>query len=91
MYKLQEGKSTVLLVQCMFSNQQKAGAECTDGESLRLRNVTDDPAVSRLRRRVTWLESIIRERLPDVDLSLEALLETSGPPEETLSSFGRDD
>ncbi|KAK7186061.1 hypothetical protein PSPO01_07873 [Paraphaeosphaeria sporulosa] len=64
------------------TNCRKAGAECTDGESLRLRSVPDDPAVSRLRRRVTWLEAIIRERLPDVDLSVEAPIEGSEPPEE---------
>ncbi|KAF9739172.1 hypothetical protein PMIN06_002285 [Paraphaeosphaeria minitans] len=64
------------------TNCRKAGAECTDGESLRLRSVPDDPAVSRLRRRVAWLESIIRETLPDIDLSVEAPIEGSVPPEE---------
>ncbi|KAF2451961.1 hypothetical protein P171DRAFT_401823 [Karstenula rhodostoma CBS 690.94] len=74
------------------TNCKKAGAKCTDGESLRLRSVPDDPAVSRLRRRVTWLESIIREKLPDIDLSVEAPIGTSEPPEDGAGPlFGRDD
>ncbi|OAL47010.1 hypothetical protein IQ07DRAFT_614179 [Pyrenochaeta sp. DS3sAY3a] len=51
------------------SNCVKASAECVDGESVRLHSIPRDRTVQRLRSRVTWLESIIRERLPDVDLS----------------------
>lgn len=51
------------------SNCKKASAECVDGESLRLRDAPHNRVVSRLRRRIAWLESIIREQLPDVDLS----------------------
>lgn len=35
--------------------------------------------MSRLQRRVAWLESIIKERLPDVDLTMEAPYQTAGP------------
>jgi hypothetical protein len=59
------------------SNCSKASAECTDGESLRLRDVPHNRAVSRLKRRIVWLESIIRERLPDVDLSRDCHPEAS--------------
>lgn len=46
--------------------------------------------MSRLRSRVTWLESIIRARLPDIDLSVEAPIEGSEPPEErTAISMGQ--
>lgn len=55
------------------SNCIKASATCTDGESLRLRDAPRNRTVSRLKRRITWLESIIRERLPDVDLTVDAL------------------
>ncbi|CAN9267125.1 unnamed protein product [Alternaria alternata] len=58
------------------SNCRKAAAECIDGDSVRLRsgpadlnNAPGRGLFNKLRRRVTWLESIIRERLPDVDLS----------------------
>lgn len=47
--------------------------------------------MSRLQRRVTWLESIIRENLPDVDLSLEPPPGSSEPPGQTISSFMRDE
>lgn len=57
------------------SNCRKAAAECVDGESIRLRvhtdrsNTSDRATISRLRRRIRWLESVVREQLPDVDLS----------------------
>lgn len=58
------------------SNCRKAAAECIDGESVRLRAGPNDRAIAsdratihRLRRRIRWLETVIRERLPDVDLS----------------------
>lgn len=58
------------------SNCRKAAAECADGDSVRLRagpteqsNSSDRATINRLRRRIKWLESIVRERLPEVDLS----------------------
>ena len=58
------------------SNCRKAAAECVDGESVRLRagpndrsTASDRATIHRLRRRIRWLESVVRERLPDVDLS----------------------
>ncbi|OAK94901.1 hypothetical protein IQ06DRAFT_199439, partial [Phaeosphaeriaceae sp. SRC1lsM3a] len=58
------------------SNCRKAEAQCVDGDSIRLRtgphdrsNAPNQTSINRLRRRITWLESIIRQRLPDVDLS----------------------
>ncbi|KAH7355903.1 fungal-specific transcription factor domain-containing protein [Pyrenochaeta sp. MPI-SDFR-AT-0127] len=59
------------------SNCKKAGAICTDGESLRLGELPRNRTLSRLRNRVAWLESIIRERLPDVDLSAGPHLDTA--------------
>ncbi|PSN66577.1 hypothetical protein BS50DRAFT_634085 [Corynespora cassiicola Philippines] len=63
------------------TNCKKASVECADGESLRLRHIprenVADPNGS---RRVAWLESIIRERLPDVDLA-------PGPPGEPSGSL----
>ncbi|KAJ8113253.1 hypothetical protein OPT61_g4578 [Boeremia exigua] len=64
------------------SNCRKASAECVDGDSARLRSgpndrTADRVVINRLRRRVAGLESIIRERLPDVDLTI-ALSELSG-------------
>ena len=71
----------IIVAQCdgqypTCSNCRKAVAECIDGDSVRLRSGPADLSnapgrglVNKLRRRVTWLESIIRERLPDVDLS----------------------
>ncbi|KAJ4305643.1 hypothetical protein N0V90_001174 [Kalmusia sp. IMI 367209] len=74
------------------TNCRKAAAECTDGESLRLRHVAEDHLVaSRLRTRVTWLESIIRERLPDVDLTVETQPETPEPHGERTASFTHGD
>lgn len=50
--------------------------ECVDGDSVRLQPSSHRTAerraertVTRLKSRITWLESIVRERLPDVDLS----------------------
>ncbi|KAH7070137.1 fungal-specific transcription factor domain-containing protein [Paraphoma chrysanthemicola] len=51
-------------------NCRRASAECVDGESARLRSVP---------RRIAWLEAIIRERLPDVDLSAGAPQEIPAP------------
>lgn len=49
--------------------------ECVDGDSVRLRagpadqsTASDRATIKRLRRRIHWLESVVRERLPDVDL-----------------------
>ncbi|KAK2616495.1 hypothetical protein QQS21_000537 [Conoideocrella luteorostrata] len=49
-------------------NCQNTGSECVDGESARLR---DFPRayITNLKDRVNWLEDIVREKCPDVDLS----------------------
>ncbi|KAH7069635.1 fungal-specific transcription factor domain-containing protein [Paraphoma chrysanthemicola] len=64
-------------------NCRRASAECVDGDSVRLRSVprdrTGESEVPRLRGRIAWLEAIIRERLPDVDLSAEASQEIPAP------------
>ncbi|KAI1260474.1 fungal-specific transcription factor domain-containing protein [Xylariaceae sp. FL1019] len=52
------------------SNCQSAGATCTDGESIRLKD-TPRAWITHLERRVAWLESIVRARCPDVDLAQE--------------------
>ncbi|KAH6622005.1 fungal-specific transcription factor domain-containing protein [Boeremia exigua] len=56
------------------SNCRKASAECFDGGSIRLRNGPQErnaerTEMKRLRKRVRALESIVRERLPDVNLT----------------------
>ncbi|KAJ4992982.1 C6 transcription factor (fungal specific transcription factor) [Stagonosporopsis vannaccii] len=56
------------------SNCRKASTDCVDGDSIRLRNGPQDrnadrAVINRLRRRIAGLESIIRERLPDIDLT----------------------
>ncbi|RSM13548.1 hypothetical protein CDV31_005846 [Fusarium ambrosium] len=56
-------------------NCRNAGAACTDGESARLKDLPRE-YISTLKRRISWLEGIIRSRCPDVDLSQE-------PPPET--------
>ncbi|KAK1700694.1 fungal-specific transcription factor domain-containing protein [Colletotrichum godetiae] len=50
------------------NNCKKAGVACTDGESVRLRDLPR-AQISNLIDRVKWLESIVRERCADVDLS----------------------
>lgn len=50
-----------------------------DGESLRLRDMPrEDNEVSKLRSRVAWLESIIRSRLPDLELAEGPLQDAGG-------------
>lgn len=58
------------------SNCRKAAVECVDGDSIRLRagptdqsTASDRATINRLRRRIKWLESVVRERLPDVNLT----------------------
>ncbi|KAH8201924.1 hypothetical protein TruAng_003916 [Truncatella angustata] len=50
------------------SNCRSAGATCTDGASARIRGLPR-AHITGLQKRVAWLESIIRSRCPDVDLS----------------------
>ncbi|CAJ0553297.1 Ff.00g118090.m01.CDS01 [Fusarium sp. VM40] len=61
-------------------NCRNAGAACTDGESARLKDLPRE-YISTLKSRISWLESIVRSRCPDVDLSQD-------PPEdhETLDT-----
>ncbi|KAK2023148.1 fungal-specific transcription factor domain-containing protein [Colletotrichum zoysiae] len=54
------------------NNCKKARVTCTDGESLRLRDLPR-AQIANLKERVRWLEGIVRERCSDVDLS-------QGPP-----------
>ncbi|CAG7559245.1 unnamed protein product [Fusarium equiseti] len=49
-------------------NCRNAGAVCTDGESARLKDLPRE-YISTLKKRIAWLESIVRSRCPDVDLS----------------------
>lgn len=59
------------------SNCKKAASECIDGDSVRLRDsgqhdrrhAPQRTLINKLRRRISWLESIIREELPNLDLS----------------------
>ncbi|KAJ3492636.1 hypothetical protein NLG97_g5256 [Lecanicillium saksenae] len=48
-------------------NCRNAGAACTDGLSARLKDLPR-AEISSLKSRVAWLETIIRQRCPDVDL-----------------------
>ncbi|KAK1980165.1 fungal-specific transcription factor domain-containing protein [Colletotrichum cereale] len=54
------------------NNCGKAGVACTDGESVRLRDLPR-AQIANLKERIRWLEDIVRERCSDVDLS-------GGPP-----------
>ncbi|SPJ79338.1 related to purine utilization positive regulator [Fusarium torulosum] len=49
-------------------NCRNAGAACTDGESARLKDLPRE-YISTLKSRISWLESIVRSRCPDVDLT----------------------
>ncbi|KAI0599793.1 fungal-specific transcription factor domain-containing protein [Biscogniauxia sp. FL1348] len=49
------------------SNCEKIGVECVDGESLRSRTLPRG-YINSLAGRIKWLESIIRNRCPDIDL-----------------------
>ncbi|KAF4989693.1 hypothetical protein FGRMN_8962 [Fusarium graminum] len=49
-------------------NCRNAGALCADGESARLKDLPRE-YISTLKNRISWLESIVRSRCPDVDLS----------------------
>ncbi|RSL57479.1 hypothetical protein CEP54_008237 [Fusarium duplospermum] len=51
-------------------NCRNAGAACTDGESARLKDLPREYILT-LKRRISWLEGIVRSRCPDVDLSQE--------------------
>ncbi|KAH8901451.1 hypothetical protein GQ53DRAFT_790027 [Thozetella sp. PMI_491] len=53
------------------NNCKKASATCTDGDSLRLRDVPreDDETAADLRKRISFLESVLREQLPSYDIS----------------------
>ncbi|KAF4977021.1 hypothetical protein FZEAL_6383 [Fusarium zealandicum] len=51
-------------------NCVNAGVSCTDGESARTKDLPRE-YISGLKRRISWLESIVRARCPDVDLSQE--------------------
>lgn len=68
----------------MCGNCTRASADCVDGDSIRLRPAprerVSEREMARLRRRLEWLEFIIRDRLPDVDLAGET------PPQETAGS-----
>ncbi|KAF6817939.1 C6 transcription factor [Colletotrichum sojae] len=55
------------------NNCKKASVACTDGESVRLRDLPRASRISNLKERIRWLEGIVRERCPDVDLA-------QGPP-----------
>ncbi|TQV92423.1 fungal specific transcription factor [Cordyceps javanica] len=54
-------------------NCRNVGAACTDGLSARLKDL---PRISSLKARIAWLESIIRQRCPDIDL------ENGQPPQD---------
>ncbi|KAH7023958.1 fungal-specific transcription factor domain-containing protein [Ilyonectria destructans] len=62
-------------------NCRNAGATCADGESARLRDLPRAYIVN-LKRRISWLESIVRSRCPDVDLNQEL-----PPGDETEDQF----
>ncbi|CAM1505114.1 Fc.00g107510.m01.CDS01 [Cosmosporella sp. VM-42] len=49
-------------------NCKNAGVVCADGESARLRDLPR-AYITNLKSRISWLETIIRSRCPDVDLS----------------------
>ncbi|KAJ6786332.1 hypothetical protein PWT90_04722 [Aphanocladium album] len=65
-------------------NCRNAGAACTDGLSARLKDLPRAEILS-LKSRIAWLENIVRQRCPDVDLESgqphqdidPAMLETS--------------
>ncbi|KAH8591754.1 fungal-specific transcription factor domain-containing protein [Bisporella sp. PMI_857] len=59
------------------SNCRNVGVACTDGASLRTRELPR-AHITALKNRTAWLESIIRARCPDVDLSLGASSTASG-------------
>ncbi|KAH8176593.1 fungal specific transcription factor domain-containing protein [Sarocladium implicatum] len=61
-------------------NCENAGVACVDGESAKLRDLPRS-YIGGLQSRVKWLESIIRERCPDIDL-------TEGPTVAGSSSPG---
>ncbi|ETS81713.1 hypothetical protein PFICI_06715 [Pestalotiopsis fici W106-1] len=53
------------------SNCKNAGIACADGASARMRGLPR-AHLADLRNRIAWLESIIKERCPDIDLSQDA-------------------
>ncbi|CAF3441470.1 unnamed protein product, partial [Fusarium graminearum] len=61
------------------NNCRNAGAACTDGESARLKDLPRE-YISTLKNRIAWLESIVRSRCPDVDLSQD-------PPSDIQEAF----
>ncbi|KAI8304579.1 Positive regulator of purine utilization [Colletotrichum sp. SAR11_59] len=50
------------------NNCKKASVACIDGESVRLKDLPR-AQISNLKDRIRWLESIVRDRCPDVDLA----------------------
>ncbi|XWW99110.1 hypothetical protein V2A60_007118 [Cordyceps javanica] len=56
-------------------NCRNVGAACTDGLSARLKDLPR-AEISSLKARIAWLESIIRQRCPDIDL------ENGQPPQD---------
>ncbi|UZP43599.1 hypothetical protein NXS19_011411 [Fusarium pseudograminearum] len=64
-------------------NCRNAGAACTDGESARLKDLPRE-YISTLKNRISWLESIVRSRCPDVDLSQDVPSEIQEAFDDTL-------
>ncbi|KAJ4268939.1 hypothetical protein NW762_003010 [Fusarium torreyae] len=65
-------------------NCRNAGATCTDGESARLKDLPRE-YISSLKNRISWLESIVRSRCPDVDLSQDPpATEMEDAPSDTI-------
>ncbi|OBS17716.1 hypothetical protein FPOA_09448 [Fusarium poae] len=64
-------------------NCRNAGAACTDGESARLKDLPRE-YISTLKNRIAWLESIVRSRCPDVDLSQDAIADIQEPLDDTV-------
>ncbi|PTD09198.1 hypothetical protein HYE67_007781 [Fusarium culmorum] len=60
-----------------------AGSACTDGESARLKDLPRE-YISTLKNRIAWLESIVRSRCPDVDLSQDVPSEIQEAFDDTL-------
>ncbi|KAK0388994.1 hypothetical protein NLU13_2571 [Sarocladium strictum] len=63
-------------------NCLNAGVACVDGESARLRDLPRS-YIGSLQSRVSWLESIVKERCPDIDLSEGPPIEGHASPRES--------
>ncbi|KAJ6446722.1 hypothetical protein O9K51_01495 [Purpureocillium lavendulum] len=72
------------------NNCQNAGAACTDGHSARLKDLPRAYIVA-LKERISWLESVVRTRCPDVDLSGGPRYDEDGPEDESLVNLESDD